>query len=95
MNGSIDTAALRTIELLEHRLERVRFLLSGDDRIEDDLNHVQEHGKNHTILARLATIQSSLSQLSEKSPVVRRLLHLCRCSPPTVDSPSTRNGAYS
>lgn len=77
MNDSMDAAALRTIELLEHRLNHVRALLSGDDRIKVDVQHVIEHGKNRTVLARLSAIESKLSQLSEKSPVVRRLLQLC------------------
>lgn len=79
MNDSMDAAASRTIELLEHRLDHVRSLLSCDDRMECDLQHVMDHGKNSTVLARLSTIQSRLSQLSEKSPVVRRLLQLCGC----------------
>lgn len=77
MTDSIDAAALRTIELLEHRLNHVRSLLSGDDRIKGDLQHVVEHGKNRTVLARLSTIESKLGQLSEKSPAVRHLLQLC------------------
>jgi hypothetical protein len=76
-NDSMDAAALRTIELLEHRLEKVQSLLSGDDRLVDDAQQVQKQGKNHSVLARLSTVESSLNQLSEKSPVVRRLLQLC------------------
>ena len=83
MIDSMDAAALRTIELLEHRLDHVRSLLSGDDRINRDVQNVVEHGKNRTVLARLSTIESKLSHLSEKSPVVRRLLQLCECLPPS------------
>ena len=78
MNDSMDAAALRTIELLEHRLDHVRSLLSGDHRIKSDVQNVIEHGKNRTVLARLSAIESKLGRLSEKSPVVRRLLQLCQ-----------------
>jgi hypothetical protein len=78
MNNSMDATALRTIELLEHRLEKVRFLLSGDDRREDDVHRIETQGKNHTVLARLSLIENQLNQLAERSPVVRRLLQLCR-----------------
>ena len=81
MNDSMDAAALETIELLEQRLDKVRFLLSGDYRIEDDVRHVKEHGKNQTVLARLSSIETTLSQLAEKSPTVRRLLQLCGSFP--------------
>lgn len=77
MTDSMDAAALRTIELLEHRLNHVRSLLSGADRIKSDVHNIVQQGKNRTVLARLSSIESKLSKLSEKSSVVRRLLQLC------------------
>lgn len=76
MTGT-DKTALATIVLLERRIERILFLLSGRDEAQDALQHVTAQSRDQTVYARLAKIETGLSKLSSKSPVIRDLLDLC------------------
>lgn len=75
--SNTDKTALATIALLERRLERILFLLSGKDEAEDALQHVTTQSRDQTVYARLAKVEAGLSKLSSKSPVIRDLLDLC------------------
>ena len=68
--------ALLTLASLEARLQKVQWYLSGSDEADDILRGVISQGRDHTIQARLARLESNLSKLCSRSPVVRDLLKL-------------------
>ena len=70
--------ALETVELLEFRLRRIEFLLTGSDEGQEQLQKVAAQGRNHGLSARLASLENNLARLSSKSAVVRDLLTLCK-----------------
>ena len=76
-----DTAAtkivIETIDLLEFRLRRLEFYLSGHDS-QDILLQAASQGKDGTINTRLERIHVALETLSSKSRVVNDVLNLCK-----------------
>jgi len=83
MNKPPDNSALATLVSLEDRLQRLEWYLSGSDEVEDTLQRVAEQGRDRTVQARLAGLESSLERLSAQSPTVNTLLQL-RMSVPEV-----------
>lgn len=69
--------ALKTVELLERRLQRVQFLLTGVDEAEDALQQAATEGKDFTVYARLVAIETGLQKVSSDSRVIHDLLDLC------------------
>lgn len=69
--------ALATIALLERRLRRILFLLSGKDEAEDAVQHITTQDRDQTVHARLVKVEADLSKLVSKSPAIRDLLNLC------------------
>jgi hypothetical protein len=66
-----------TLALLEWRLRRLEFVLSGDANNEQATNDTtQPSGSANTILARVRKLEQSLQQISLKSGVVSDLLTL-------------------
>ena len=68
--------ALLTLASLEARLQKLQWYLSGSDEADDILRRVISQGRDHTIQARLTRLESNLSELCSRSPVVRDLLKL-------------------
>ena len=68
--------AIETLDSLESRLQRIEWHLSGSDEVEEVLQNVVTQGKDYTVQARLARLESNLGKLSSRSPVVRQLLQL-------------------
>ncbi|MCJ1257861.1 hypothetical protein MMC24_005687 [Lignoscripta atroalba] len=79
-----DTAAtkivIETIDLLEFRLRRLEFYLSGHDS-QDILLQAASQGKDGTINTRLERIHVALETLSSKSRVVNDVLNLYQQHP--------------
>lgn len=68
--------ALETLDMLEERICRVEWYLSGSDDVADTLQRVADQGKDSTVQARLSRLENDLSRLSSKSPEVSELLRL-------------------
>lgn len=80
MSNPEEKTALATIALLEHRLQRIRILLSGNDEAEVSLQDIPSQDKGQTVPARLAKVEYGLGELSNKSPALGGLLKLCKSS---------------
>lgn len=80
MSNPEEKTALATIALLEHRLQRIRILLSGTAEAEVSLGDIPSLGKEQSVLARLAKVEYGLNELSNKSPALGGLLKLCKSS---------------
>ncbi|MCJ1466840.1 hypothetical protein MMC07_005461 [Pseudocyphellaria aurata] len=94
MSSQEEKTALTTIALLEHRLQRIRILLGGNEEAEEFLQDISPWSKEQTVLARLAKVENGLSKLSNKSPALGGLLNLYAAhsdlfQPSTTDFPST------
>ena len=74
-----DKDTLETIELLQYRLQRIEFRLTGFDDGHEQLQEVAARGRDHGVLARLAKAETDLARLASKSPLVNDLLALCEC----------------
>ena len=70
--------ASETIDLLQYRLQRIEYYLTGSDDGEDQLQKLAAQGREHGVLAQLAKVEHNLARLSSKSPLVHQLLSLCR-----------------
>ncbi|EKD12493.1 uncharacterized protein L3040_008183 [Drepanopeziza brunnea f. sp. 'multigermtubi'] len=70
MEHTFDQTASETIDLLEARLRRIEFAVSG--QVED----VPSSGNKSTASQRLADLEHSLHQLASKSRVIQELLKL-------------------
>ena len=68
--------AITSIEDLELRLRRLEYYLSGSDNPQPSLHATISKGRDHTVAARLSTLESKLHNLSESSPVVHDLLKI-------------------
>ncbi len=78
-DDNITTAAAATIQLLESRLRRVEFLLTGDTswtgepiRLSPPLVAAKE-----SVAAHLASLEYDLKRLAAQVPVVQDVLGLC------------------
>ena len=69
-------STLETIELLQYRLQRIEYLLTGSDDGQDGLHNLAAQGKDHGVLARLAKVENELGRLASKSSFVNDILHL-------------------
>lgn len=72
-----EKAAADTIDLLESRLRRIEFVLSGDSSWTGEPVQATAVGKE-TITARLSALEQDLKKLSYKSTAVQDVLKLCR-----------------
>lgn len=80
MSNPEEKTALATITLLEHRLQRIRILLGGNNEADGSLQDIPSLTKEQTVLARLAKVEHGLSKLATKSPALGGLLKLCKTS---------------
>ena len=81
MEAQPDKTATATIELLEHRLRRIEYILSGDEEASNVLQQAAAQGKECNINARISKLEDALSNLSSKSRVIQDLLRLCEDHP--------------
>lgn len=73
----LDKTAIATMDLLEYRLQRIEYVLSGDDEARIVLQRAAGQGKGFTTQARIARLENTILKLSSKSTVVEDLLRLC------------------
>lgn len=73
-----DETAIETIELLESRLQRVQFLLTGRAFADADVLGIAGAGKDDCIPARLKRLEKALTDLSAISRVAHDALSLCQ-----------------
>ena len=69
--------AWETIDLLQYRLQRLEFYLTGSDNGQEQLQKADNQGRGQGVLARLAKAENDLAQLASKSRLVHELLTLC------------------
>lgn len=79
MSDPADKRALTLLTGLESRIRRITFFLSGNDEGDETLQQVAAQGRDETVQARLARLESNLARLSSRSPVVYDLLKLREC----------------
>lgn len=72
MENSFDKTATETIDLLEARLRRIEFVLSGKDGSSTTTSDVN----TTSAVQRLADLEHSLHQLASKSRVAQDILTL-------------------
>lgn len=76
--------AAETITLLENRLRRLEFALTGDASSAGDPTRpsaTSAQGKASTVAARLGALEEQLRRLKSDSPVVGQVLELCESNP--------------
>ena len=73
---NVDRSLLGTIELLEHRLQKIEFILGGTDDPRDFLEQTGLQGRAHTVPARLGHLETTLGKLSANSKIIRNIVHL-------------------
>ena len=77
MNGN-ESRMVSSLDLLKDRLDQVEWLLTGSDHahhtVQDSIDMTR------SVTTQLADLESRLSKLSSRSPVVRDLLRLSECS---------------
>lgn len=78
MVQSQDETALETIELLESRLQRVQFLLTGRAFTDADVLGITGAGEDECIPARLKRLEKALTDLAATSRVAHDALSLCQ-----------------
>ncbi len=82
MEADVDAVSIQTLDLLEDRLRRVEFAITGGIS-------QSEHRGEGSVVERLQALETSLSTLATKSPTVSEIMHLRRTL-----SPSYRWGPY-
>ncbi|KAG7009498.1 hypothetical protein G7Y79_00002g006130 [Physcia stellaris] len=65
-----------TIDLLQYRLQRIQYYLTGSEDSLEPLQKLAAQGREHGVLAQLAKVERDLARLSSKSPLVHQLLSL-------------------
>ena len=74
------TTASASLDLLETRLRRVNFYISGEDVLEGSSESEIVSRRGVSIQERLRLLEEALQRLSSSSVAVRDLLFLCECS---------------
>ncbi|KAL8992814.1 MAG: hypothetical protein Q9169_006815 [Polycauliona sp. 2 TL-2023] len=87
MTQQADETDVDAIENLEARLRRLEYHLSGSDDAEPALEAAVSRGRDHTVMARLSTLERTLHNMSERSPVIHNLLQMQHAYP-TLFHPS-------
>ncbi|KAK4624079.1 hypothetical protein CLAFUW4_05446 [Fulvia fulva] len=91
MTTAMATTATQTLDLLEARLQRLSFLLSGDGNGDDEHPSTSTSTSTSTTPAkvRLAGIERNLKSLAARSPAVADVLQLHRAHPDLFNASST------
>jgi hypothetical protein len=86
-----DSIAAATIELLEARLRRLEYFLTGDAQwTGQPTSAPKPESLEDTVSRRLAHLESDLEALSKSKPAVRDLLQLC-AFPSSIHPPAFLN----
>ena len=68
----------KTIDELEARLRRVKYILAGHSPSTDgELLSAETAGRDQVVSARLAALELGLHRLAKKSPVIQDVAKLC------------------
>ena len=78
MTDDLERNARHTVDLLEQRLQRIEYFLTGQDPAHDYLQDAASGGRDRTVLTRLSKVESNLARLASNLPVVNDLLRLCK-----------------
>ena len=78
MDQNQDETALETLELLDSRLQRVQFLLTGRTLADTDVPAVANAGNDKCVPARLKKLEKALLDLTATSQVAHDALDLCQ-----------------
>ncbi|KAL8751087.1 MAG: hypothetical protein Q9199_006653 [Rusavskia elegans] len=81
--------AMDSIENLEARLRRLEYYLSGSDDAQPPLEAAVSKGRDHTVMARLSTLEHTLHDMSERSSVVHDLLQIQHAYPTLFHPPNS------
>ena len=76
MTDDSEHTARATVDLLEQRLRRIEYFLTGHDPAHESLQDAASKGNDCTVLTRLSKIESNLVKLASDLPVVNDLLRL-------------------
>ena len=77
MSAPTDEVALETIELLESRLRRVQFLLTGDSDSVDAVRYqTNDSAKDQTVGSRLSKLELEFDRLCARSDTVKDIIKL-------------------
>ena len=76
MTQQAHETTVASIDDLEARLRQLEYYLSGSDDAQPTLEAAVSKGKDHTVMARLSTLEHKLHNMSEGSLVVRSLLQI-------------------
>ena len=77
MTEDTEQTAKGSVDLLEYRLRRIEYFLTGHDPAQEPLQKAAAEGKDRTVLTRLTEVENNLAQLASNSPVASDLLKLC------------------
>lgn len=81
MDSAMDETAGRTVDELERRLMRIKYVLAGfSDTTDEELHKIQSAGREQTVAARLTALEHALARLSKRSPMVQDAMKLCKKS---------------
>ena len=78
MTDDTEQTARETVNLLEQRLRRIEYFLTGQDPAHESLQEAAAGGRDRTVLTRLSNVEDGLAKLASYSPVVNDLLKLCK-----------------
>lgn len=79
MSLETDAVASATIELLEGRLQKLEYLLSGDTQWNGQPSVAPKpESLDDTVARRLNSLETALNSLSKANPAVRDVLQLCK-----------------
>ena len=68
---------LETIDLLQYRLQRIEYYLTGSDDGHQQLQNAAAKGRDHGIQARITQAENHLARIASQSPLAHDLLSLC------------------
>lgn len=81
MTDSTDDVALETIELLEARLRRIQYIVTGNGDSEELVAHTPNGGlTEQTVGVRLTQLEHDFHRLCQRSKTVQEILRLRRCT---------------
>ena len=78
MTDDTERTARETVDLLEQRLRRIEYFLTGHDPAQEPLQEAAADRKDRTVLTHLSQVGQNLTKLASKSPTVNDLLKLCK-----------------
>ncbi|KAL8655989.1 MAG: hypothetical protein Q9226_002827 [Calogaya cf. arnoldii] len=89
MTQQAHETTIASIDDLEARLRQLEYYLSCSDDAQPTLEAAVSKGKDHTVMARLSTLEHKLHNMSEGSLAVRSLLQIQRAYPTLFHPPNS------